>query len=119
MSLYGAGRDIPNTYQTIPEGFVEDSATMAEVRAAGFHGQLDQLGAAAIEAHDRGLPPDVRFKVLRDPSGAVVAEWDEGRWWTPAESDEFVRQLVAESAPPVNRARRLAAWKRRRRPRDA
>jgi hypothetical protein len=24
MSLYGAGRDIPNTYQTVPEGFVED-----------------------------------------------------------------------------------------------
>lgn len=56
---------------------------MAELRRAGFHGELDQLDAAAVEAHDRGLPPDVRFKVLRDPSGAVVAEWQEGRCGRP------------------------------------
>jgi hypothetical protein len=82
---------------------------MAELRAAGFHSQLE---AADVEAHDMGLPPGVRFKVLRDPSRAVVAQWDEGRWWTPAESDAFLRQLVAESAPSGNWAQRFAAWKR-------
>jgi len=114
MSRYGADRAIPNTYQTVPEGFVEDSASMVELRAAGFHGQMS---AADVEAHDSGLPPDVRFKVLRDPSGSVVAEWDEGRWWTPGESDEFLRQIVTEGGPSTGWVQRFtaAAWKRHRR----
>ena len=30
-----------------------------------------------------------RSHVLRDASGAIVAMWDEGRWWTVDESEAF------------------------------
>jgi hypothetical protein len=38
----------------------------------------------------------VTVRVLRAPNGDIAATWDEGRWWTPDESAEFLRQLVAE-----------------------
>ena len=37
-----------------------------------------------------------QYLVLRDPDGVIVATWDEGRWWTPEESDAFTAAIVAE-----------------------
>jgi hypothetical protein len=103
--------DIPNTYEQVPPDFTEGTATMAEMKAAGFHQGVD-LGAdepgqqpvneMVIEG-TQTLDPDTAaqllrsaaFRVLRDPEGGIVATWDEGRWWTPDESAEFLRQLVA------------------------
>jgi hypothetical protein len=39
---------------------------------------------------------EARSFVLRNPTGKIVATWDEGRWWTPEESAEFTRQLIVE-----------------------
>lgn len=109
--------DIPNTYATVPPGLTEDSATFAELQAAGFHegwdlgedrpGQqpLDEflIGGSQIIADETAeqLMRQGRFRVLRDPEGAIVASWDDGRWWTPDESAEYTRRLGAESNDPA------------------
>jgi hypothetical protein len=117
MSQYGAARAIPNTYEHVlfehvPPAFRTDSATTAELQAAGFHqgsdygedkpGQqpIDEMLVEGVQT----LTPDVArqlqrggtFMVLRGPLGNIVATWDEGRWWTPSESAEFTRQIVEE-----------------------
>jgi hypothetical protein len=104
--------DIPCTYATVPTGFTEGSATHTELQAAGFYGgadlgtdkpgeqPLDEMLLEGLQV----LGPDVAAKVLRQgrygvlcgPDGNIVATWDEGRWWTPEESDEFTRRIVAE-----------------------
>jgi hypothetical protein len=47
------------------------------------------------------LPPETYFAeamvaALRESDGQIVATWDEGRWWTPEESDAFLAAIVAE-----------------------
>ncbi len=124
-SLRGVDRDIPMTYEEVPAGHRVGGATMAQLRAAGFYGgpgadshlgedkpgqqPLDEM---LVEGEQR-ITPDVTvqmlrsatFLMLRDATGSIVATWDEGRWWTPAESDEFTRQIVAElrAAPRATR----------------
>lgn len=148
MSQYGAHRDIPNTYADVPpplngsppRGLSHSSATLAELQAAGFHGGpdrphgADRPGQQPLEeflvdgTHE--FTPEVtaqlmrhaKFAVLRDPSSQIVATWDEGRWWTPSESDEFTRQVSAEMTgadPPMNREQRRRAKRERRRGGDA
>jgi hypothetical protein len=63
---YGALMPIPCSYPTVPDGFTIGWQTP--------HG----------------------VQVLCDPGGTVVAIWDEGRWWTPKESDRFVEALTSE-----------------------
>jgi hypothetical protein len=46
--------------------------------------------AAALLAQESG------HHVLRNREGAIIATWDEGRWWTPEESEAFTAALVAE-----------------------
>jgi hypothetical protein len=41
---------------------------------------------------------DTYSRVLRDAEENIVATWDEGRWWTPDESAEFLRLIVADLA---------------------
>jgi hypothetical protein len=129
MTTYGADRDIPNTYHEVPAGFTEGDATDPELRAAGFRGGFDvgtdkpgqqPLDEMLVDGQQVVVGPDLAgqilrestFKALRDPAGMLVATWDEGRWWTLEESAEFVRQLVQEAAPPVNRAERRARRKK-------
>ena len=112
MSQYGASRDIPNTYRQIPPGFTDDTAAQADLDAAGF-GRADVLGAdkpgqqpldEMLVGGVQTISPETAaqilrqatVRVLRDPGGKIVATWDEGRWWTPTESAEFLRQIVAE-----------------------
>jgi hypothetical protein len=95
----------------VPSGFTEDTATQADLIAAGFdrpdHGE-DKPGqqplSEMIVPGKQMITPDVSAQilrqlvvhVLRDPEGEIVATWDEGRWWTPAESRAFVAEIVAE-----------------------
>ena len=97
----GANPDIPCQYPATPAGFTEGTATFAELQAAGFHENAGDVAAEGRQEFDPNLARivlDERFQVLRDPDGAVVATWDEGRWWTPDESAEFTRR--ASSAKP-------------------
>ena len=101
MSSYGADRELPCVYEEIPNGFTEGTATYAELRAVGFHqggraDGADRLSGPQDIALDLAgqILKNVTFRVLRDPAGKIVATWDEGRWWTPSESDEFQRRIV-------------------------
>lgn len=109
-----AHKPIPNTYAEVPAGFTEDQATMADLKAVGFHGGGDlgearpgdpPLSEMLVEGRQM-VEPDTaalllrhaKLKVLRDTQGRIVATWDEGRWWTPEESDEFSRRILAGEA---------------------
>jgi hypothetical protein len=108
---------IPNTFAHVwpdspPPGYHVGEATYAELQTAGFHGgemAEPKPGTAPaddvlVEGHSVTVGPDearnilaaARLVVLRDPSGAIVATWDEGRWWTPEESDAFSAAIAAE-----------------------
>ena len=108
----GEDMDIPRSYATVPDGFTEGNATDAELRAAGFRGSTqagtDKPGQQPLDEMlvegEQLIGPEVAAQVLRhsmwgalrDPEGKIVATWDEGRWWTPSESAEFVRRIIAE-----------------------
>jgi hypothetical protein len=106
-------RNIAETYPGVPPGFTVDSATIAELREAGFDrsepGQprvgeqpLDEMLVEGSQTIDPDLAPrllrDARVRVLRDPEGQIVATWNEGegRWWTLKESAALLAYLVAE-----------------------
>jgi len=130
---HGSDRDIPNTYATVPPGFTEDDATQADLVEAGFErsdlgadaaGQqpLDEMLVEGPQEIEPGVAAQLlrhsKVRVLRDSVGVIVATWDEGRWWTPTESAEFLRQIVAEMrgqgpAPPNRAERRRAKRKQR------
>jgi hypothetical protein len=98
---------IPNTFGHFtrgwpPTGYREGPASPAELQAAGFHvgaaaeptPPADELLASGWTAalgvdEARSILAGGTFLVLRDPSGAIVASWAEGRWWTPAEAAAF------------------------------
>jgi len=107
-----AAADIPVTYRDAPVGFASGWATNAEMASSGFE-HLHEAGetppgAQPLDEHlvegVQMISPEVaaqlmraaRVPVLRDPVGRIVATWDEGRWWTPDESAEFLRRIVAE-----------------------
>ncbi|MGE5273861.1 MAG: hypothetical protein ACM3QU_08915 [Verrucomicrobiota bacterium] len=81
-------RNIAETYPGVPPGFSVDSATIAELREAGFDGREPGQPRAGAQPLDE-MPVDGRqtVHVLRDPEGQIVATWNEGegRWWTPKE----------------------------------
>lgn len=102
--------DIPTTYTDVPPGFTEGPATFEDLQSAGFHQGVDlgedrpgqqPLGEMLVKG-EQVIPPDVLeqifrntiFRVLRDRDGDIVANWDEGRWWTPEESDEGLRRIL-------------------------
>jgi hypothetical protein len=114
---------IPNTYRHVPRdrppaGFTTDVATKTELRAAGFFGGPDaepgrrKPGTAPAEEYVTApggfvsIPTDAMMEVferspscvLRDASGAIVAMWDEARWWTPDESDAFIEAIARRDA---------------------
>ena len=84
------------------------SATWSELREAGFD---RPSGAEPVILDAAGEPHTAYFfvLVLHDE---IVAVWDEGRWWTPAESEAFatvlgsplMRQLAEATA--MNREQR-------------
>lgn len=52
---------------------------------------------AGFEWSPGAKPLAVRY--LLDEEGALVATWDEGRWWTPEESDQFVAMIGGRVRP--------------------
>jgi hypothetical protein len=67
-------------------------AARAPKAPAEVSGQSFEMGPAQVAS----APAGSKFLVLRDPSGAIVATWDEGRWWTPEESDALTAALISE-----------------------
>jgi hypothetical protein len=108
---YGIG----TTYTGIPDGFTKGSASLGEMQEAGFHRDMSserKPGTAPIaellvpgrlkltpEAAETVFA-EAQYIVLRDPQNAIVATWDEGRWWTAEESAAFVAAIVAEMGDP-------------------
>jgi hypothetical protein len=104
--------DFTSTYRDVPDGFTKDEVEFAELQAAGFHKGVSppRRASGSPPASELVVPgetvlidvatadtimADALFVVLRDPSGKIVATWDEGRWWTPEESARFTAALVA------------------------
>jgi hypothetical protein len=85
----------------IPDGWeaVKLAADDPEVEAAGF-----TAGKVWIDDTGRTSPVPfegakmVGYSYLRDPEGTLVATWDEGRWWTPEESEAFYLMLRVPGA---------------------
>jgi hypothetical protein len=91
----------------VPEGYTVGDASYAELQAAGFHGgteaepverkpgtapasELTTIGEQLVDpTMAKAILAESTFRVMRDPERAIVATWDEGRWWTPAESDAY------------------------------
>ena len=116
MQKQGRPHDtIPNTYaeagyDSPPPGYTVGYAKFSELQAAGFHeGESVErkpgtMPTAELTAGVHQIESDVAaailaestFRVLRDPAGTIVASWDEGRWWTPDESDAFTQALIQE-----------------------
>ena len=102
-------------YTSEPPGYTVDSATGSEMAPAGWpgYGEARKPGSApasellvegetvtlaADEA--RSIMAEARFRVLRDPEGRIVATWDEGRWFTPEESQAYVQRLTEQLKRP-------------------
>jgi hypothetical protein len=112
--MYGRDRDIANEYgydADGPKGYSTVWMPNAEAASHGFGVDLPQLAGAHW------------LMLVRESDGAVVASWDEGRWWTKDEGAEFERQLVdeftllaqsREEADEAIRARRAEDAERRR-----
>ena len=54
-----------------------------------------------MNEHADGVDPDQLMRhsvarVLLNEDGAIVALWDDGRWWTPGESAAYLAKIVAE-----------------------
>lgn len=66
-----------------------------------------------------GYPIGMAF--LLNPEGEPVATWDEGRWWTPEESNAWLTMLAVPAAYVMAEGMREASmprwWRRRRKPR--
>jgi hypothetical protein len=65
---------------------------------------------------DAGGQP-VGFAFLLDPDGKPVAVWDEGRWWTPDESNAWLLMLAVPDTYVMAEGMRQASmprwWRRK------
>jgi hypothetical protein len=51
---------------------------------------ISMKGDAPIDLHGNRIPAEEqRYSGLYDDTGALVATWDEGRWWTSGEIVEM------------------------------
>lgn len=99
---------IANKYKEIPfDSGVK--ATMTELQDAGFMpGMPNEDTPGLMPEEEIILEPGVQtvqmetmaaimarssFRVLRDEDENIVANWDEGRWWTPEESTAFIKLI--------------------------
>src|SRR4051794_31919405 len=85
-------------FEGVP-GFTAGSADAYEMNAAGWDRPVPQPGDApmdelVVEGEQEittgvadQMIAQARYHVLRDAGGKIVATWDEGRWWTPEESN--------------------------------
>jgi hypothetical protein len=107
----GSEYDIPRKYPCGRDGMLgypAGDADAFEMNDAGWDRPLPKPGDAPMSElavpGRQTITPDLAsqmlaqamYRVLRDGHGAIVATWDEGRWWTPDESEAFVAQLIAE-----------------------
>jgi hypothetical protein len=115
--MKGSDYNIPRTFEgdleNPPAGYTVGEATQGDLADAGFrHAErgeprkpgeapLDELlvsGQQTITMETaRRILAESWVYVLRDGDGRIVATWDEGRWWTPDESAEFLAALLAEA----------------------
>lgn len=91
-------KTVPQRYDTpIPEGYSVEWIDPRDERVAtaGFDVaevwiSEDKSHASYEEKPGYGLSA---YLYLLDPKGYLAATWDEGRWWTPDESNQFALML--------------------------
>lgn len=71
-------------------GWREVTVSWDELRQAGFNRPAGE-GPVIVDAD--GVEHEAFFFGLADPVGQLVATWDEGRWWTPLESEAFAATM--------------------------
>lgn len=91
----------------LPEGWSAEwiVPTDSEVQEGGFISPpvwVDREKGYASFGPDEGLTQG-KFLYLRNPDGVLVATWDEGRWWTPPESEAFLTMLRVPGTVEVAR----------------
>ena len=105
----GIGEKYPVAQYGIPGSDDEHwgSASWSDLREAGF----DRPGEGPTFVGEDGEPFQPFFFTLLI-EGAIVAVWDEGRWWTPQESEAF---LVTLQSPLMRQMAEATAMNREQR----
>jgi hypothetical protein len=95
----GIGQKYPVEVYGVPwatlGGYTTESLDAKQMDEAGFPGRG---GADLIDQNGKVIPAGlILFIGLGNTEGEVVATWDEGRWWTPQESDAFTAALMDDA----------------------
>jgi len=98
----------PARWQTpIPEGWKEvwiagddDEPAEAGFKVAALYVDKEAGTASYTPGPGREV---TSYLYLRDHEGSLVATWDEGRWWTPDESNQFQLMLLVPATLDVSR----------------
>jgi hypothetical protein len=75
-----------------PEGEIEEAGFNVAVTFIGEREDGSTFVTSDPEAGNMGFPIGA-FLFLRNRDDEIVATWDEGRWWTPEESNAFALML--------------------------
>lgn len=90
----GIGEQYPVEVWGTPNGSPEQSASRTEMCEAGFD-RPAHPETKLIDQHGNEVDiGSLRYFVLRDDGGQIVATWDEGRWWSLAESEALIAAMV-------------------------
>jgi len=101
------GMQPPHYKDKLPEGFSVEwlEASDPRIEEAGFHVAAmwvnEETQIASFE-QESGTKP-VSYMYLLDQHDNLVATWDEGRWWTPDESNQFQFYLKVPGAVLVGK----------------
>lgn len=91
----------------LPEGFKVEilQADDPQITEAGFDAPSrlwfdPETQTASME--EKPGTTLLAWRYLRDPEGKLVATWDEGRWWTPEESEAFHLMLMVPGVASID-----------------
>jgi hypothetical protein len=89
----------------IPEGYSTEWIPPRDPRVteAGFTAAEVWVGDGRVTYEERPGAKLAAYLFLLDPENALVATWDEGRWWTPDESDQFKLMLQVPATIDVQK----------------
>ena len=100
----------------LPDGWAVTLAACGEPAVQHFPTARGQRWMSDHEGYE--VP--VRLAFLVNPDGMYVATWDEGRWWTPDESNAWLTMLTVPATYVMAegmRQQQMPRWWRRARKR--